>query len=197
MPDANAEDGMSAEVTFRPLTQDRWGDLEALFGPKGACGGCWCMWWRLTASEYDREKGEGNMEALKGIVQSGQVPGILAYRDEEPVGWCSIAPREHFPRLNRSPTLKPVDDLPVWSVVCFFISRRARRTGMSEALLRAALDYAGGRGASIVEGYPVEPTKDRYPDIGAYTGFASTFCKVGFREVLRRRETRPIMRYEF
>ncbi len=155
------------------------------------------MWWRVTSSEFEKNKGDGNREEIMKLVQSGRVPGIIAYLGDEPAGWCSIAPREEFPRLNRSPTLKPVDDTRVWSVVCFFINRRYRRMGLSEELLRAALVYAREQAAGVVEGYPVETEKSRYPDIGAYTGFASTFNKVGFREVLRRRGTRPIMRYEF
>lgn len=188
--------GSLGELKFRPLTPGRWDDFEALFGPRGACAGCWCMWWRITASEFEKNKGDGNREDIMEVVQSGHVPGIIAYVGEEPVGWCSIAPREEFPRLNRSPTLKPVDDMRVWSVVCFFIDRKYRRIGLSERLLKAALDYARGQAARLVEGYPVETEKARYPDIGAHTGFASTFHKVGFREVLRRSDTRPIMRYE-
>ena len=106
---------------FHRLTPERWTDFEELFGERGAAGGCWCMWWRLTQREFDAQKGEGNRRAMKAIVDSGRVPGVLAYHEGQPVGWCSVAPREEFPRLGRSRILKPVDDEPVWSVVCFFI----------------------------------------------------------------------------
>ncbi len=184
-------------LRFEPLTIDRWGDFEKLFGPRGAIGGCWCMWWRLTRSEFERQKGESNRQTMQAIVLSNEVPGILAYAGEEPIGWCSIAPRLAFPVLARSPVLKPVDDEPVWSVVCFYIARAYRRQGVSLALLTAALGYARGQGAHIVEGYPIEPKKGGAPDIYAFTGMATTFRQAGFVEVARRSEHRPIMRYYF
>jgi GNAT superfamily N-acetyltransferase len=153
------------------------------------------MWWRLMASEFERQRGERAKNAMKRVVESGEVPGILAYSEGEPVAWCSIGPRERFPRLERSPFLKRIDDQPVWSIVCFFVARPCRRRGVSEQLTLAALDYARGQGADIVEAYPVEPRKTRYPAVSAWTGFASTFQKLGFEEVLRRKQTRPIMRY--
>jgi GNAT superfamily N-acetyltransferase len=183
------------ELSFRPLTPDRWPDLVALFGPRGACGGCWCMWWRIKRSEFDLQKGEGNRQALQAIVASGEVPGILAYEGERPVGWCSVAPREAFPVLERSRILKRVDDQPVWSVVCFFIAKNYRRQGLTVRLLEAAVDYAREQGASIVEGYPEEPRSGRAPDLFVFTGLASAFRQAGFVEVLRRSETRPIMRF--
>jgi len=182
-------------LEFHLLTPERWFDLEKLFGQHGACGGCWCMWWRLPHSEFMCNRGEKNKEALKNIVDSGEIPGILAYLKSQPVGWCAIAPRETFPKLERSRILKRVDDKPVWSVVCFFIAKAFRGKGVSVKLLKAAVDYATEKGAKIVEGYPVEPKKGRTPDGFAYTGLASAFRKVGFVEVTRRSETRPIMRY--
>lgn len=188
---------MSAEISLdvRPLTPDRWPDLEALFGPRGAYGGCWCMWFRLTRREFQERQGEGNREALRSIVGSGEVPGLLAYADGRPVGWCSVEPREAFPSLDRSRILKRVDGRPVWSIVCFYVARGYRRRGVMAALIRAAVRHAADRGAEIVEGYPVEPRKDRMPDSYAYTGLAEAFRRAGFTEVVRRSETRPIMRY--
>lgn len=153
------------------------------------------MWWRLTGSEFERQKGEGNQQAMEDIVESGDVPGILAYAGGEPVGWCSVAPRDRFGRLNRSPILKPVDETPVWSVVCFFIHKDYRGQGLSGALLQAAIEYARQQGGTVVEGYPVVPKKEEVPTIFAFTGFVSTFEQAGFVEVERRSETRPIMRY--
>ena len=190
-----AEADAADRLTFQPLTPERWPDLEALFGRHGATGGCWCMWWRLTQAEFDRNKGQSNKEALKLIVDSGQVPGLLAYVGAQPVGWCAIAPRETFPRLDRSRVLKPVDDAPVWSVVCFFVARPYRRRGVTVQLLHTAVDYAREQRAAIVEGYPVEPKAGSTPDVFAYTGLATSFRRAGFLEVARRSETRPIMRY--
>ncbi len=192
---SEAKEAISVSLTFHPLTPERWDDLEKLFGERGAAGGCWCMWWRLAAKDFNSQKGEGNRRAMKAIVHSGRVPGILAYHEGQPVGWCSVAPREEFPRLDRSRLLKRVDGQAVWSVVCLFVSKPYRRKGVSEALLRAAVDYARSQGCRILEGYAVEPKSDSTPDLFGYHGLASAFRKVGFKEVARRSPTRPIMRY--
>lgn len=175
------------------MTPDRWGDLENLFGKRGAYGGCWCMWWRLPRAQFQQQVGQKNKEALKAIVDSGQAPGLLAYGDGEPIAWCSVAPREAFPALERSRMLKRVDDKPVWSVVCFYVAKPFRRRGVMVPLLTAAVEYARAHGAKIVEGYPVEPTKG-LSGYSGYTGVVSAFRKAGFVEVLRR-GSRPIMRY--
>jgi GNAT superfamily N-acetyltransferase len=185
----------SDQLEFQPLTPNRWGDLELLFGERGACGGCWCMYWRLTRAQYNIDKGEKNKRAMKAIVESGETPGILAYDKGEPVAWCSIAPRRSFSVLDRSRILKPVDDRPVWSVACLFVDKKHRRQGLSVKLLKAAIDFVGKRGGRIIEGYPVEPKKDQ-PDAFVWTGLASAFIEAGFKEVERRSESRPIMRYE-
>lgn len=182
-------------LEFHPLSPERWKDLESLFGERGACGGCWCMWWRLKRSQFEKQKGEENRKALKKIVDSGEIPGLLAYANGQPIAWCSVAPRETFPVLERSRTLKRIDDQPVWSVVCFFVAKPFRRKGLTVKLLRASLEYAKEHGARIVEGYPVEPKKTSIPDAFAFTGLVSVFRKARFVEVLRRSETRPIMRY--
>lgn len=181
-------------LTFSPATADRWDDLEKLFGPRGAVGGCWCMWWRLKRSDFDAMKGEGNRLALKALVDAGETPGILAYADSEAVGWCSVAPREAYPVLQRSHVLKPVDGEPVWSIVCFFIAKPYRRRGVSLQLVEAAVAYAAAQGARIVEAYPVDPRQGSTPDVFAFTGVMSMFLKAGFMEVARRSETRPILR---
>jgi GNAT superfamily N-acetyltransferase len=182
-------------TSFHPLTPERWSDFEKLFGPRGACGGCWCMYWRLSRTQYDEQHGELNRRNIKALVDSGNIPGILAYSGDDPVGWCSIAPHEEFPTLGRSRILKPVDDQPVWSVVCFFVTRGQRRKGLTVQLLKAAVEYAASKGARIIEGYPVEPKDGKAPDVFVYTGLLSAFKQAGFTEVLRRSATRPIMRY--
>ncbi len=166
-----------------------------LFGDRGACGGCWCMWWRLTRSEFNRIKGEGNKKALKKILDAGEIPGILAYMGKEPIGWCSVAPREAFSVLERSRILKRVDEKPVWSVVCFFVAKPFRYKGVTVALLKAAIEYVKKQGGKIVEGYPVDPKTGKFPDVFANTGLVSAFFQAGFKEVTRRSKTRPIMRY--
>jgi GNAT superfamily N-acetyltransferase len=182
------------KLEFHPLTPDRWRDFEALFGARGACGGCWCMWPRLARSQYESQKGALNKRVMKRLVDRGHTPGIIAYRDGQPIAWCSVAPREEFLRLERSRILKPVDAQPVWSVVCFFVAKEHRGGGLSISLLKAAIDFVRGRGGRIVEGYPVEPNKQQAAAF-MWTGLASAFIKAGFKEVERRSETRPIMRY--
>ncbi len=177
-----------------PLTPDRWADFERLFGPRGACGGCWCMTPRLSRGAYERAKGEGNRRAMKRIVAAGDPPGMVGYIGDEPVGWCAIAPRRVYSTLSRSRILKPVDDKRVWSIVCLFVAKGQRGKGISVRLIREAVRYARGRGARIIEAYPVEPRKSPMPPVFAYTGLASAFRRAGFLEVARRSETRPIVR---
>lgn len=177
-----------------PLTPERWSDFETLFGAKGACGGCWCMFPRLTRSEYEKRKGEGNRRAMKKLVDSGRVVGLLGYVGGEPVAWCSIEPRERIGSLARSRVLAPVDEEPVWSIVCLFLSKSHRGRGLSGRMIEAAVLYAKSQGAGIVEAYPVEPREKPMPAVFAYPGIASVYLAAGFREVARRSETRPIMR---
>ncbi|HEU4724880.1 MAG TPA: GNAT family N-acetyltransferase [Candidatus Eisenbacteria bacterium] len=182
-------------IEVHPVTPDRWDDLEALFGPRGACAGCWCMFFRLPRAAFSKGKGAGNRRALRALVKKGEEPGLLAYADGAPVGWCSYAPREYFPALERSRVLAPVDDKPVWSVTCFFIARGWRRKGVTVALLRAAAARAAERGARMLEGYPIDPKKGTQAvDTFAWTGIAGGFEKAGFKEAARRSATRPIMR---
>lgn len=182
-------------LQFHPVTKKRWTDFETLFGERGACGGCWCMFWRLTRKEFESQKGEGNRKAMKTIIQAGKIPGILGFSQDRPVAWCSVAPRDQFSALDRSRILKPVDNLPVWSISCFFVEKKYRRKGLSIQMIKAAVDYVKKNGGSVVEAYPVEPKKDKMADAFAWTGLASAFIKAGFKECARRSATRPIMRF--
>lgn len=184
-----------AELQFQPVTPDRWRDFEKLFSPNGACAGCWCMWWRLTRSEFSQKQHAGNRRAIKKIIMAGQEPGILAYADGEPIGWCAVAPREAYPTLERSRHLKRVDDEAVWSVTCFYIVRGYRKQGVTGQLLAAAVQFAQARGAKIVEGYPIDTGGAKKDAVSVFTGLVSTFAQAGFVEVARRAPTRPIMRY--
>lgn len=179
------------DLHIHPLTPDCWDDLEALFGENGAVGGCWCMWWRMNGREYDANKGANNREAFKSIVERGDAPGLLAYDEGRAVGWCSIAPRETFAARfnNRSPMFKPVDDLPVWSIVCYFIHKDYRSQGIANALLDAAVTFAKDNGATTVEAYPKEAPPERMTDNFVYTGTLDMYRKAGFVEVARRQTT--------
>jgi GNAT superfamily N-acetyltransferase len=182
------------DFTFHPLTPVIWGDFEKLFGPRGACAGCWCTYWILRRSEFDRlRKGDGTKKFFKKIVKNGSTPGILAYEGDHAVGWCAIQPRENYPVLQNSRILKPVDDKPVWSIVCFYVNNKYRKIGLTTELIKEAAKFAKSRKAKIIEGYPVEPKKITAP-VFIYTGISSAFLKAGFKEVARRSETRPIVR---
>lgn len=186
---------MTPKLSFHALDSQRWHDFETLFGKNGACGGCWCMLWRLPRKEFDARKGDGNRESMKALVDSGQEPGLLAYAGAEAVGWCALAPRADYPALERSRILQPVDDQPCWSVACLFVHRKYRKQGVATGLLKAAAIHVRSRGGKILEGYPVEPKSDKaIPAAFAWTGVPSAFIAAGFEEVARRSETRPIMR---
>src|SRR5512139_2684540 len=103
-----------APLQFHPVTSDRWKDFEELFGPNGACAGCWCMWWRMSRAEFSQKHHAGNKRAMKKIIMAGQEPGILAYTHGKPIGWCAIGPREVYPSLDRSNVLRRVDEQLVW-----------------------------------------------------------------------------------
>jgi GNAT superfamily N-acetyltransferase len=181
------------KLTFRPLTADRWKDIEALFGARGACGGCWCMYWKQTASQFHSLAGAGNKRAFHRLVSKGIVPGIIAYDGNQPVGWCAVEPRDNFPRLANSRVLAPVDEKPVWAIVCLFVARSHRRQGVSAQLIKAAAQHVREQGGHMVEGYPVD-AKSKQPDAWIWTGPLAAFERAGFSEVARRSPTRPIMR---
>jgi GNAT superfamily N-acetyltransferase len=182
-------------LDFPPLTPGRWEDFVRLFDKHGAYGGCWCMWWRETRGEFAKRQGQGNRRAMKKIVGAGEVPGILAYAAGEPAGWISIAPREKFPALERSRTLKRLDDVPVWSIVCFFVGMEYRNKGIAIPLIRAAVAYAARQGAKVVEAYPTLPNKGRLAPVSVYMGIPSIFEHAGFTECARPSATKVIMRH--
>lgn len=153
------------------------------------------MWWRLKRSVYNQQRGEGNRRAFQAIVQAGEVPGLLAYADGEPVGWVAAAPRERYSALERSRVLAPVDEVPVWSITCFFIAKPYRGRGVASRLLKAITEYAAEQGAQIIEGYPVDTRGQRQSAAFIFTGLPGMYRAAGFEEVARRSPTRPIMRF--
>ena len=182
------------QLQFHPATASHWADIEELFGERGACGGCWCMFWRVPRKQYEADKGARNKRAFQKIVKSGRKPGIVAYMNEEPIGWCAVAPREDYTGLATSRLLKAIDDKPVWTISCLFVKKPYRRQGISAMLLEAATKFARSQGAKIVEGYPVETSMEQMPDPFLWHGTTSAFKSAGFTEVLRRSPARPIMR---
>jgi GNAT superfamily N-acetyltransferase len=190
-----------SKIEVHPLTAARWDDLVSLFGERGAYSGCWCMYWRLPRSEFDALDGPANKKRLHRLAVKGPVPGLLAYLDGEPAGWCSIAPRDEYPALERSRVYKRLDNEPVWSIVCFFMRRTARGQGLMEQMIRGAVAYAKENGARVVEAYPTDLDAQklagrRLTGADGYMGIASVFRKAGFVEMRRASETKIIMRYE-
>lgn len=182
-------------LDVHPLDPERWDDLEALFGPNGAYGGCWCMWWRRTRAEFDDEKGEGNRRALKAIVDAGRTPGLIGYVDGEPAGWVSIAPREAYGTLERSPVLKRLDDEPVWSIVCLYVGRPWRGAGLARSLVEAACEWARSNGGRIVEAYPTVPRGEGpLPPVSSFMGVPSLYESAGFEIRARPSKARAIVR---
>jgi GNAT superfamily N-acetyltransferase len=175
------------------VTPDRWDDLAELAGERGFTSGCWCMWWRVSSKEFDERHGAGLRGDLQELVARGPEPGLLAYVDGAPAGWVAVAPREEYPRLDRSPKLRRLDDRPVWSITCFTIHRRHRRRGVAAALLDAAVDFARRRGAEVVEAYPIDTAGGKRSSADLYTGTLAMFERAGFEEVARR-GGRPIVR---
>ena len=183
-----------------PATAERWTDLEALFGDKGAYAGCWCQFWRMERSDFKRLKGQGTKAALRAMTCANEVPGVLAFVNGRPAGWCSLGPREAFRALENSRILKRMDNQPVWSIVCFFVAKEFRSQGMMVELLRGAVRYAQEQGAQIVEGYPIDMQTpklwgQKLSGVAGYMGVAGAFREVGFQEVGRASETQLIMRY--
>ena len=182
------------DIEVAPLTPNQWKDFVTLFGANGACAGCWCMYERLTSSEFRHASRERNRRAMKTIVNSGRVPGILAYVEGKPVGWCSVSPREQFHRLQNARGIPDSGGKRIWSVVCFFIHTKFTSHGVARKLLRAAIDYALSRGAEIIEAYPVDTRVKSKTNQEAWPGIASMFEGAGFQSVSQRYPTRPTLR---
>ncbi len=182
------------DLSFHPLTQKLWRDFELLFGKNGACGGCWCMYWKLRGKTFSENTGDKARQMQKTIVDSKTVPGLLSYSEGYPVGWIAVEPRSAYPKLAYSRILKPVDEQEVWSITCFFVERKHRRKGITVELLKAAVQYVQQQGGKIVEGYPID-AQGNQADVFVYTGTASAFRKAGFKEVARNSPIRPIFRY--
>lgn len=185
----------SLSLSFKPIKRNLWPDLEELFGSNGACGGCWCMNWKLRGKAYEEAKGYETRQMHKAIIDSGVVTGLLAYWHGEVAGWVAVEPRSAYEKLAHSRVLKPVDDQEVWSITCFFVAKEFRRKGIAVELIKAAVQHVRHMGGRIVEAYPVDAQED-VPAPFAFTGTASAFRQADFKEVARHAPTRPIFRFE-
>jgi GNAT superfamily N-acetyltransferase len=184
-------------LTVLPLTPQRWPDLEAIFLARGCsvARGCWCMYYRRSGPQpgTGAARAQANRAQFKAVVDAGPPPGLIAYRNGVPVGWVSLGPREDYRKLARSPVMKPVDDRPVWSIVCFVVPSEYRGQGVARALLQGAIDWAKSRGATLLEAYPMDKP-ERGADDAMWFGAKSMYDAAGFTEVARRKPQRPIVR---
>ena len=188
--------GEHGEIEFEELRPQLWSSLERLFGPNGACAGCWCMWWRAEPGLWKQLQGAKAKGSFKRLVGAGRALGILAFSGDRPVGWCAFGPRADFPRLARSKAFQRTDVDGVWSINCFFIARDFRRQGLARGLLEAAIQACQQHGARIVEAYPVTTRGDggKVSTGSAYPGPLCIFEEQGFQVVQRHMPTRPLVR---
>lgn len=187
-----------AVIRVLPATPPRWPDVEAIFRARGCsvARGCWCMFYRKTGTQSvpaGKTRASVNRAALAALVNSGRPPGLIAYRGKQPVGWVALGPRPEFARLQRSPVMKPVDDKPVWSIVCFVVPAEHRKQGVAHALLQGAIAYARRNRATLIEAYPVDKSGPAKDDT-LWFGTKAMYDRAGFREVARRKPGRPVVR---
>ena len=182
-------------VSVLDATPDRWPDVVTVMGTRGDPSRCWCQFFRIAGAGWDRATAPAMREALHEQVRGDVPPGVLAFRDDEPVGWCAVAPRGSYPRLGRSTVAQATDDGPgVWAVTCFVVRVGHRRQGVASALLDGAVDLARRHGASVVEGYPVDADARKTSSAGLYHGPLSVFLDAGFTEVARPSDARAVVR---
>jgi GNAT superfamily N-acetyltransferase len=180
-------------VAVQPVTEQLWPALVDLFGRGGASNGCWCMYW-ILGPDYHRRARELNRQALERAATGGPPPGLLAMDETgRALGWCRLTPRAELAWLTQR--LPPVDDLPVWSLPCFYIRRGMRGTGVMTALIAAATEHARASGAPAVEAYPVD-TSVVGSTRNLFTGTVRAFEKAGFTVVARLGAARVVMRYD-
>lgn len=185
-----------SQLTFEPLTTANWAKFVHLFGERGACGNCWCMYYRLNKSDFAEGKSDGgNKEAMHNLAKGNKPTGILALYEGEAIAWCAFAPREDFMKIEKSRVHKRIDDKPVWSIPCFFINKHFRRQNISVELLKGVIRYATENGIKIIEAYPTIPTTESLPDSFAWIGLYKSFERAGFKIADRTSVNRPMVRY--
>lgn len=187
----------TGQLTYSPLTPENWDQFVELFGEKGACGGCWCMYFRLPKREYSEGTKNGiNKQRIENLVSDKKPAGMIAFDENgKAIAWAALAPRADFARFERSRVHKSIDDAAVWSIPCLFVDKKHRKKGVSVALLNGVIEYARASGIDILEAYPVVPTAGKLPDTFAYYGLYSAFEKAGFRIVDETSKNRPMVRY--
>jgi len=184
------------DLTFEAVSRNNWNKFTILFGAKGACGNCWCMYYRLSKIDFNEGKlNDGNKEAMYELVKQNKSTSIIASYQDVPIAWCAFAPREDFDKLKKSRVHKPIDNEKVWSIPCTFIHKDFRRKGVSVALLKGLIEYAAQINIKIIEAYPTIPTQEKLPDSFAWIGLYKSFERAGFKIVDRTSKHRPMVRF--
>lgn len=185
-----------SSLHFEALSSQNWVKFEQLFGNKGACGNCWCMYFRRSKLDFEEGKvNEGNKDAMQELINDKQPTGILAFYEDIPIAWAAFAPREDFMKLEKSRVHKRIDDKNVWSIPCTFIAKDFRRMGVSVALLKGVVEHAKKQGIKTIEAYPTIPTQEKLPDAFAWIGLYKSFERAGFEIVDQTSKNRPMVRY--
>ena len=184
------------KLDLEPLTSSNWKKFEALMGEKGGCGNCWCMYFRLPYKTFQENKPDGNKKMMKELVKNGLPQGLIALMNKEPVGWIAIAPREDYMRVENSRVFKRIDDKPVWSITCFFIKKEFRHQGLSQHLIRGAVEFAKRKKMKTLEAYPAIPYAEKVPHPFLWMGILSTFLNNGFKIVRQQSKSRAMVRID-
>jgi GNAT superfamily N-acetyltransferase len=184
------------KLKFDPLTVANWKDFEILMGEKGGCGNCWCMFFRLPYKTFQENKPDGNKKMMKQLVNKGMPQGLIASLNNEPVGWIAMAPREDYMKMEKSRSFKRIDDKPVWSITCFFIKKEFRHKGLSQQLIKGAIDFAKKKKIKTLEAYPAIPYPEKVPYPFLWVGILSSFLNNGFTIVQQQSKSRAMVRID-
>lgn len=189
----------NAAIDIVSIADAPWHDVQTVFGTRGDPSTCWCQYFKMGNAEW-KNASRATCEPLlqQQVRELDPAPGVIAYLEGEPVGWCAIEPRPNYSRLDRMRVLKgspeKPDDPTVWAVTCFVVRVGFRKRGIGGALLAGAIDHARRGGARVVEGYPVDPSQRTHVSSAElYHGTVSQFEAHGFREVSRPTPDRAVM----
>lgn len=187
---------MNSKLEFEPLTSANWKDFEILMGEKGGCGNCWCMYFRLPYKTFQENKPGGNKKMMKQLVNKGLPQGLIASMNKQPVGWIAMAPREDYMKVENSRVFKRIDEKPVWSITCFFVRKDLRHNGLSQQLIKGAVDFAKKKKIKTLEAYPAIPYNEKVPHPFLWVGVLSSFIKNGFEIVRQQSKSRAMVRID-
>lgn len=185
------------KLKFDSLTASNWKQFEILMGEKGGCGNCWCMFFRLPYKDFQENKPDGNKKLMKQLVKKGMPQGLIASMNNDPVGWIAMAPREDYMQIENSRVFKRIDDKQVWSITCFFIKKEFRHKGLTQQLIKGAVDFAKKKKIKTLEAYPAIPYSEKVPPPFLWVGVLSSFIKNGFKIVKQNSKSKAMVRIDF